>query len=158
MKAIKKFRVTIIVVLVCFFFSGCNSVNQSQIVGTWAVKEKSRKYFNDSQKKAKAVIVFESTGNFSAYEIPADLVFDQPSAGDGLVTGSGTWLILHDMDRIQLNFKDFKVDRRSEVSYGCHLYISRSWSGIGLFYPQGGVDGIRIILERKEPGQNLDSH
>jgi hypothetical protein len=84
--------------------------------------------------------------------VPEDLLYAQPQAGNGLVTGNGVWkLFLREgSQQVQLNFEKIAAGQHSMLPYGTQLNVSRGWSAITLFYFQGDPDqGRRIEFVKK---------
>ena len=134
------------------FSIGCASVDQDMIVGTWVIDDYSRKYFDPLQENAKATIVFDSMGKFTAYEFPLALrVPEQRSRVKvHLITVTGTWVLVPKKNHIQLNFKESKSDDEVRGASGTQLDIINTWSGITLYGYKGDPDnGEWFIFEKK---------
>ena len=147
-------KVLAIALLLCFGLLGCKGAEPSDVTGTWVVKDESRhRFLSATQQKGIGKIVLEANGSFVASELPEDLLYGSPLAAEGLVTGRGDWKLLsrNGKQQVQLNFATIVVGQRGAVPYGTQLNVAKDWSGVTLFYFQGGEadQGRRIELERK---------
>jgi hypothetical protein len=143
-----------IAMILCLSLLGCEVAQPNDITGTWVVKDESRnRFLSAAQQKAVAKIVLEANGTFVASEIPEDLLYGGPQAGNGLVTGNGVWKLSsrEGKQQVQLDFEMIAVGQRGKVPYGAQLNISKGWSALYLFYFQGGDadQGRRIEFEKK---------
>ena len=141
------------ILTVCFGLLACKDAQTGDFVGTWVVTGESRhRFLSTEQQKAAATIVLAANGTFVATEVPEDLLYGPPQAGNGIVTGNGDWKLLSREDRqqIQLNFEKIAAGQRSVLPYGTQLNVSKGWSVVTLFYFQGDADqGRRIEFEKK---------
>ena len=142
-----------ITILLCCCLMSCSKAKRSEVTGTWVVTEKSRHLFLPAaQENAAAKIVLNANGTFVSSEIPEDLLYGPPQAGNQLVTGNGHWkLISRDGEQqVQLNFETIAIGQRGAVPYGTQLSVSKGWSAMSLFYFQGGDadQGRKIEFEK----------
>jgi len=145
-------KVLPIAMLLCFGLPGCKNAAPSDV--TWVVKDESRhRLLPAAQQKGAGKIVLETDGSFVASEVPEDLLYRAPRAAEGLVTGGGAWKLRSREGKlqVQLNFETIAVGQRGAVPYGTQLNVAKGWSGVTLFYFQGGDadQGRRIEFERK---------
>ena len=149
-KTLNRYSTSIFAIFICFNLLSCANFDQNYIEGTWVVKDESRKYFFDSQKQAKATIVFDSSGKFSIYEVPADMVYSKSIAKDHLVTGSGMYYISAKSHHIVLNFDEITLNGKATAPFSTNIFISRFWSGVYIYFFQGDVDGMLILFEKSK--------
>jgi len=125
---------------------GCKDVQPSDLAGTWAMKDGSRKSLPAELQNASAKIVLDANGTFVASDMPGLFYFPGRHAAR-LESGSGTWkLVSHDgKQQVQLNFQVI-ADWKDALPYGTQLDVS---SG-SLFYFLGDADeGRRVAFEKK---------
>ena len=92
--------------LVFFGILGCKNVQPSDLAGTWAIKDGSRKSLPAELQNASAKIVLDTNGTFVASDMPGLFYFPGRHAAR-LESGSGTWKIVSrdGKQQVQLNFQ-----------------------------------------------------
>jgi hypothetical protein len=137
----------------CLGLQGCRTVQPSEITGTRIVTDQSRqRFFSVSQRAAAARITLDTSGAFTATEVPEDLLYGFLAA-DRLVTGTGIWKLVsrEGGQQVRLQFNAITAGQRGNVPYDTNLYVSTGLtSTVGLFYFRGDPDeGRRIEFEKK---------
>ena len=64
------------IIVLLLTMSGCQEVQTSDVVGTWAIKEQSREWMPLEVKEALGKITVSADGTFVAYELPKKGYFD----------------------------------------------------------------------------------
>jgi hypothetical protein len=125
---------------------GCKNVQPSDLAGTWAIKDESRRSLPAELQNVSAKIVLNTDGTFVASDMPGLFYFPGRHAAQ-LESGSGAWrLVSRDgKQQVQLNFQAI-VGWKDALPYGTQLDVS---SG-SLFYFLGDADeGRRVAFEKK---------
>lgn len=125
---------------------GCRSVQLSDLVGTWMMKDTSTRSLPADLQNASANIVLEANGTFVASDMPGLFYFPGRHPAQ-LESGSGVWkLVSHDgKQQVQLNFKTIS-DWKDVLPYGTQLDVSKG----SLFYFLGDPDeGRRVAFQKK---------
>ena len=125
---------------------GCKNVQPSDLTGTWAIQDASRKSLPAELQNASAKIVLDANGTFVASDMPGLFYFPGLHAAQ-LESGSGVWkLVSRDGEQqVQLNFQAI-TGWKDTLPYGTQLDVS---SG-SLFYFLGDADeGQRVAFEKK---------
>ena len=132
---------------------GCGrfKVNSAEVVGTWKIKESSRRNLPTSLRNGFPEITLKPDGTFDAVDMPGLLYSVNTSML--LDSGSGTWKLLdwNGEQDVQLGFQKITSGSiKRPLPYGTQIVASKSWSTVDLEYFVGDQDqGIRIELERK---------
>ena len=132
-------------------------VSTKDVVGTWTVTSDSRQRLPRSIRSAAATITLDSNGTFVASEIPNELLYGPPDAGQATVTGNGTWHLSFtgSKQQIQLNFQTITTGQKSSLPYGTQLNVTGRQASLKLFYFQGDPDQAkRIEFDRKSSSTN----
>lgn len=125
---------------------GCKTVQSSDVMGTWTLKDASRKSLPAELRNASAKLVLEANGTFIASDMPGLFYFPGRHPAR-LESGSGVWKLLsHDGNQqVQLDFKAIS-DWKDALPYGTQLVVSKG----SLFYFMGDPDeGRKIAFEKK---------
>ena len=148
-------RRLLLMIVFSLTLSGCEELQTSEVVGTWVMKEQSRKWLPPEIEKSLGRITVLADGSFIVYELPEKRYFNPGKSYVRewrITSGSGTWKILSisGIQHLHLGFNKFTFDNADDqdVSYGCPLEISKKWSKVvGLHYYLGDPD---IAWERIE--------
>jgi hypothetical protein len=125
---------------------GCNSVQPSDLAGTWVMKDDSRRILPAELQKASGKLVLDANGTFVASDVPGLFYFPGRHAAR-LESGSGLWKLVSREGRqqVQLDFQTI-VGWKDALPYGTQLNVS---SG-SLYYFWGDPDeGRRASFEKK---------
>lgn len=125
---------------------GCKTVQSSDMTGTWALKDASRKSLLAELQNASAKLVLEANGMFIVSDILGLFYFHGRHPAQ-LESGTGIWkLVSHDgKQQVQLDFKTIS-NCKDVLPYGTQLDVSKG----SLFYFLGDPDeGRRIAFEKK---------
>jgi len=133
--------------------SSAAELQPNEITGIWIVTDQSRqRFFSASQRGAAARITLDTSGAFTALEVPDDLLYG-PEASNGLVTGTGVWKLVSREGRqqVQLQFNAITAGGRGDSHYETILYVSTGLkSTVSLFYYRGDPDEERRIEFEKK--------
>ena len=135
--------------------SGCqrNWVKPEEIPGTWTMNQASRRFLSPETQNAAATFVFEANGNFSATEVPEDLLYPPSNSGPKLVSGTGTWKLIYPNGQqlFDLSFKAMSLGQRGTLPYDTMiLNVERKDSVVTLYFFQDDPDlGRKFIFTHK---------
>jgi hypothetical protein len=145
-----------IAILLLLSMLGCQSVQPSELAGTWVMKETSRQVLPTELQNASVKIVLDVNGTFAASELPEELPPAPPSDMKQrrvrLDTGSGVWKLVsrEGKQQVQLNFHAMLGSKEGDVPYGTQMDVEKWWSTVSLYYFLGDADeGRRVSFERK---------
>src|SRR4051812_18783896 len=124
----------LLLVLIFLVGTGCRRVNSSDLVGTWTITSSSRHVLPSGLQKAKAKIVLQANGSFTAFELPGFL--SVPPERESLDSGTGSWKLAFREGRqqVQLDFSSREGVKAAEVPFGVQLELSSRWGKPYLFY------------------------
>jgi len=142
-------RLLPIAVPLCFGLS-CQSVQSTDLIGTWTMKESSRQILPAELRANSATIVMEANGTFVASDLPG--IFDFPPVNFRLYRGNGVWKLVSRKGKQQVQL-DFHVIPSGSVTtklpFTTEMDVSKGWS-VSLYYILGDPDeGRRVEFERK---------
>lgn len=137
------------VFLLLFFGAlGCKSVQPADVIGTWVLKDASRKFLPTELQSAAPKFVLNADGTFVAADMPGLFYFPRRHAAR-LESGRGVWKLVSREGKQQLQL-DFQVIAgwKDALPYGTQLDALRGT----IFYFFGDPDdGRRIEFERETP-------
>lgn len=147
-------RRLLVAILILSGFSGCREVEltTTNLIGDWVIPEASRQQLPVQFQSALAKIILSSKGDFSASELPGDLLYVRSRSHLRLITGKGRWkLDLSEGEpRLQLEFLSIDGANNGEVPFTTQLYILNRWHTPVLYYYHGDPDaGHKIEFEKK---------
>lgn len=140
-------RTILLIIFLLFGIMNCNKLStDNDIVGTWVMRDSSRKHLPVASRKAPAEIILNTNRTFIASNIPGLLYVDPPGILK-LDTGSGVWsiLTLESGDRLQLEFRTSADGKKVTIPFGTQFFVSKGLSTVSLYYYIGDPDEGRKI-------------
>lgn len=133
-----------VVLVVTLATVGCGSVQPKDLIGTWLMKDASRRALPTVVQRANAKIVLNADGTFAAFEVPE--LLSHFSGDTETATGSGRWELVsrEGKQQVDLTFKQIE-GWSDQLRYWTQLEVSRG----RLFYFLGDPDDWRTISFEK---------
>ena len=143
------------IIFIILPMNGCQKVQTFEVVGTWVMKEESRKLLPSDIENSLVKITVLGDGTFIAYELPRIGYFYSGKYVDKwrVISGSGTWkfLDISGSQNLHLWFHEFSFENeeKKNVSEGFPLVISKVWSTIDMYYDLSDPDQfMRVEFEK----------
>ena len=150
MRVIFSFKSVALVLLLGMCGCDDTKVTVIQLSGTWVLNEESSQRTGISQK-AIANITLDEKGNFTASELPGEVLYIEPQDQTRLISGTGVWSLVSENGKqlVKLEFRTIADAKKSDVPFGTQLWVSNASSVTMLFYYHGDIDeGARVKLVR----------
>src|SRR5690349_19406294 len=84
-------KIASIFCIICMSCANGTKVTSNDLLGTWVLAESSRPDLRPSFQEASSRIVLNANGDFSATQLPGDLLYVPPEKRVRLITGTGSW-------------------------------------------------------------------